>query len=846
VRHGLRIEPGSLRLFAEHIALLPGKKLGQLASAAGVMPARRQLDGNYDRIASLAPAGRRQVFDLTEPLTSSFIANGLVVHNCSEYMFLDNTACNLASLNVLTFFDPETLRFDIEGYKHAIRLWTIVLEISVLMASFPSEEIAKLSYRYRTLGLGYANLGAMLMQSGIPYDSPRGRAICAALTAILTGESYAASAEMARELGAFAGYEENKPDMLRVIRNHRRAAYDVANNPNGRRGLGDYETLDIKPVGMDPGQFADNHPLASLNLMKSAQECWDRALFLGEKFGYRNAQTTVIAPTGTIGLLMDCDTTGVEPDFALVKFKKLAGGGYFKIANQSLRPALANLGYTAEQIHEILRYVMGTLTLHDAPHVNYQSLKQAGFTVAELDAIEESLPAQFEISFAFSPWSLNKATLARLNIPEATWQAPGFNLLQHFGFNKRQINEANDAVCGRGTVEGAPHLKAEHYPVFDCANKCGKIGLRYIAVEGHIRMMAASQPFITGAISKTINLPNDATIEEIKSSYFLSWKLGLKANALYRDGSKLSQPLNVKSDEELDSTEEEDEEDVEAARKEVAQEVVNAAAALFTRPTISDNLAPAHTHIVEKIVERIVERPLRRRLPDTRNATTHKFDVAGHEGYITVGLYNDGSPGEIFIRMAKEGSTIGGLMDTIATLVSVSLQYGVPVESLVRKFEHVRFEPSGMTRNAEIPFAKSLVDYIFRWLAMEFVGGYRAANAPKRESRAVETGGEAPEEKSPEPAPEKKGGNGHGPRIEPDTARSFAYSEQEMKTDAAAPHADSGTGSNLRLAIVADPLSRQSSELQADAPACDVCGSITVRSGTCYKCLNCGNSMGCS
>ncbi|MGD0541342.1 MAG: hypothetical protein ABSB33_07485, partial [Tepidisphaeraceae bacterium] len=842
-RHGLRIDPGSVRAFARHVGLLPGKKLQQLNSANELAPANR---GNFDRVQSLTRQGRRQVFDLTEPVTHSFIANGLVVHNCSEYMFLDNTACNLASLNVLTFFDPETLHFDIEGYKHAIRLWTIVLEISVLMASFPSEEIAKLSYRFRTLGLGYANLGAMLMQAGIPYDSPSGRAICAALTAILTGESYAASAEMARELGAFPGYEENKTEMLRVIRNHRRAAYDVADNPAGRRGIGDYESLEIKPVGIDAAQFAENHPLASTALLKSAQECWDRALLLGERFGYRNAQTTVIAPTGTIGLLMDCDTTGVEPDFALVKFKKLAGGGYFKIANQSLRPALVNLGYSAEQIHEILKYVMGTLSLHEAPHLNYQSLKQMGFTTQELDAIEESLPSQFEIAFAFSPRTIGKKTLERLNIPEATWQGSDFNLLQHLGFTKRQIAEANDVVCGRGAVEGAPHLNPEHYPVFDCANRCGRHGQRFIAVEGHIRMMAAAQPFITGAISKTINVPNEATLDEIKSSYYLSWKLGLKANALYRDGSKLSQPLNSKSDQNADAVEDEeddDEEGVEAARQEVAAEVALAANALFSaKPTSSDNLAAAHTHVVEKIVERIVERPLRRRLPDTRNATTHKFDVGGHEGYITVGLYVDGSPGEIFIRMAKEGSTIGGLMDTIATLVSVSLQYGVPVESLVRKFEHVRFEPSGMSRNPEIPFAKSLVDYIFRWLAMEFVHGYRAANAPKREPRPLPAEAE-PVAESP---PAKKGGNGHGPRIEPDSARPFAYSEQEMKAEKPAGIAEATGGANLRLAIVSDPLSRQSSELQADAPACDVCGSITVRNGTCYKCLNCGNSMGCS
>jgi ribonucleoside-diphosphate reductase alpha chain len=709
------------------------------------------------------------------------------------------------------------------------------------MASFPSEPIARLSYEFRTLGLGYANLGAMLMQAGIPYDSDKGRAICAAITAVLTGESYLASAEMAGELGAFPGYAKNQHEMLRVIRNHRRAAYDVTGNPASRRTLGDYETLDIKPVGIDAQQFSDFDPLAGTALLSAARQCWDRALHLGEKHGYRNAQTTVIAPTGTIGLLMDCDTTGVEPDFALVKFKKLAGGGYFKIANQSLRPALVNLGYPAEQIHDILRHVLGSLTLHDAPHVNFERLRALGFTKEELETIEQSLPAQFEISFAFSPWTIGEKTLARLNVPAATWQAPGFNLLRHLGFTRKQIDEANDAVCGRGTVEGAPHLRPEHYAVFDCANKCGRDGKRFIHVEGHIRMMAAAQPFISGAISKTINLPNEATVEEIKNSYHLSWQLGLKANALYRDGSKLSQPLNSKSDVDLEEEEHENPENAEAAKEEVADQTA-AAAAQLAKATTSDNLSPAAPQTIEKIIERIVERPLRRRLPDTRKALTHKFDVAGHEGYITVGLYQDGSPGEVFITMAKEGSTIGGLMDCIATLVSVSLQYGVPVESLVRKFEHVRFEPSGMTRNSDIPFAKSLVDYIFRWLAMEFVPGYRAANAPQRDTR--------PEMRDVAP-PATKDGNGHGPRSMPDDARPFTYTESEQKAahaarlsaEAAAP---APGGVHLRLAVVADAISQQGSGMQADAPACDVCGSITVRSGMCYKCLNCGNSMGCS
>jgi ribonucleoside-diphosphate reductase alpha chain len=882
----LRVLTSSLRAFGKHIGLLPGKKAEQLAQAMEFAIGQSTdsnpwtLNGNWDRVAALVHKGTEQVFDLTEPLTSSFIANGLTVHNCSEYMFLDDTACNLASLNVLTFFDAETRRFDIESFKHGVRLWTIVLEISVLMASFPSEEIAHLSYRYRTLGLGYANLGAMLMQAGVPYDSEKGRAICAAITSILTGESYACSADMAGELGPFPGYHENRGDMLRVIRNHRRAANGASDaplfdsrestthgsnqdalHPGYRNGEGrlqnaeEYEGLQIAPVAIDASQFVAGDPLATAEMLSAARECWDRALHHGEMHGYRNAQATVIAPTGTIGLLMDCDTTGVEPDFALVKFKKLAGGGYFKIANQSLRPALVNLGYSPEQINEILRYVMGSLNLSDSPHINRTTLKSRGFADEEIDRIEESLPGVFELGFAFSPWSLGAEIMKRLDIPESESSQPNFNMLRRLGFTKKQIDAANDAICGRGTVEEAPHLKEEHYPVFDCANKCGKIGKRFIAAEGHIRMMAAAQPFISGAISKTINLPNEATIEEIARSYQLSWQLGLKANALYRDGSKLSQPLNVKSDEELDKVEEDDEENVNAAREEIATAAASTAAKAHGPAVglVGDNVEPAHTNIVEKVIERIVERPLRRRLPDTRNAITHKFDVAGHEGYITAGLYEDGQPGEVFITMAKEGSTIGGLMDAVATLVSVSLQYGVPVESLVRKFEHVRFEPSGMTRNPEIPIAKSLVDYIFRWLAMEFVPGYRATYAPKRvkpeegtrdrstgsrqdqAARRSTVSGVEPqgEEEDGEEAAGPKNGNGHS-RPNADVPVSAKTQNLELRTQ------------NSRLSMAADPLSQQGADMQSDAPACDVCGSITVRSGTCYKCLNCGNSMGCS
>ncbi len=824
-----------------------------------------------DRMASLISQGSQPVFDLTEPATHSFIANGLSVHNCSEYMFLDDTACNLASLNVLQFFDSTTGTFDMDAYRHGIRLWTIVLEISVLMASFPSEEIAKLSYKFRTLGLGYANLGAMLMQAGIPYDSDAGRAVCAALSSVMTGESYATSAEMAGELGAFPGYAENKDHMLRVIRNHRRAAYGAATS-------GAYESLTIKPVEIDAKEFSPSQRLVNNDLLAAARDCWDRALALGQRNGYRNAQTTVIAPTGTIGLLMDCDTTGVEPDFALVKFKKLAGGGYFKIANQSLEPALANLGYNSQEIKDILDFVLGTMSLATSPHINRASLKLAGLTDAELDKVEKSLPGMFELSFAFSPWTLGAECMKRLEIPESEYSGPTFSLLKRLGFSKRQIEAAGTIICGTGTVESAPHLKVTHYPVFDCANKCGKSGKRFIAAEGHIRMMAAAQPFISGAISKTINLPNEATVDEVKQSYLLSWELGLKANALYRDGSKLSQPLNVKSDTDLeDKSDAEDEANVAAALEDLAVDAAKAADALGTlaasRKVMSDNLSnptPEHTRVVERIVERVVERPLRRRLPDTRRAVTHKFDVQNHEGYITVGLYEDGSPGEVFITMAKEGSTIGGLMDTIATLVSVSLQYGVPVESLVRKFEHVRFEPSGMTRNPEIPMAKSLVDYIFRFLAMEFVPGYRLDNAPRRSRE------ESAAEVTDDPAAADSLSAGERAALmnlgtnfvespsagSGGTPTSSASPEAQPRTPiTAVGTATNGNGNHhgqapkpvmqtslgkKQLAKAANPLNQQGSDMQSDAPACDVCGSITVRSGTCYKCLNCGNSMGCS
>jgi ribonucleoside-diphosphate reductase alpha chain len=694
----------------------------------------------------------------------------------------------------------------------------------------------------------------MLMQAGIPYDSDEGRAVTAVVTAILTGRAYAASAELARQLGPFAAFEENRESMLRVIRNHHRAASGAA------RDSGEYEELPVKPLPIDHELFRDGRVnLANAHdLLVRAMLAWDEALLLGEKFGFRNAQTTAIAPTGTIGLLMDCDTTGVEPDFALTKFKKLAGGGYFKIANQSLRPALRTLGYDEKQGDEIFTYVMGTLSL-DVPmpaegetdtRTFRDFLIDHGYNSEELVELENQLPTVFELSLAFTAWSMPPRVLEALGIDvETAREARSFDGLRALGLSHRQVLALDRAICGTQTVEGAPHLQHEHLPVFDCANKCGRIGRRFIATDGHIRMMAAAQPFISGAISKTINLPAESTVADIADAYRLSWELGLKANALYRDGSKLSQPLNARSG--SDADEEADSEDLPP----------DEAPSLETMPVPAADVEPAAE--AERVVERIVDRPLRRRLPDTRASITHRFNVSGHEGYLTVGLYENGSPGELFITMAKEGSTIGGLMDCLGTAISVALQYGVPVESLVKKFAHQRFEPMGMTTNSNIPFAKSLVDYIFRWLGMEFVEGYREANAPKRPSddaptsrlkptpatdqRRADVGATEPAAGGPPPpngAPESD----DEPPAAQDHGRSVALA-REARRLLAPPATDRiplARTDPARRNTAISALERSNAALMGDAPACDTCGAITIRNGTCYKCMNCGNSMGCS
>ncbi len=602
---------------------------------------------------------------------------------CSEYMFLDDTACNLASMNLLTFFKAG--RFDADAYMHASRLWTITLEISVMMAQFPSKEIAQLSYDFRTLGLGYANIGGLLMNMGLGYDSREGRALCGALTAIMTGVAYATSAEMARELGAFPGHARNADHMLRVIRNHRNAAYGKKTG---------YDGLNVAPVALDLSGCPD------ATLVELAKMAWDEALALGEAHGYRNAQTTVIAPTGTIGLVMDCDTTGIEPDFALVKFKKLAGGGYFKIINQSVPAALEKLGYSTSQVAEIIAYAVGHGSIGNCPGINTTALIGHGFGAREIEKIEGALPSAFDIRFVFNQWTLGEDFCAKtLGIPSEKLTDPSFDLLQHLGFTKAQVQAANDHIVGTMTLEGAPFLRKEHYSVFDCANPCGKIGKRFLSVESHIHMMAAAQSFISGAISKTINMPNNATIVDALAAYELSWSLGIKANALYRDGSKLSQPLAsalVADDEE-------------------AEEI------------LATGSAPEKaTMLAEKIVERIIYKEIirtnREKLPERRKGYTQKAIVGGHKVYLRTGEYGDGRLGEIFIDMHKEGAGFRAMMNNFAIAISVGLQYGVPLDEYVEAFTFTRFEPAGMVQgNDSVKNATSILDYIFRELAISYL-----------------------------------------------------------------------------------------------------------------------------
>jgi ribonucleoside-diphosphate reductase alpha chain len=696
---------------------------------------------------------------------------------CSEYMFLDDTACNLASLNLLKFFDAEKNEFNINAYRYAVRLWTITLEISVLMAQFPSYEIAQRSYEYRTLGLGYANLGTLLMVLGIPYDSEEGRTIAAALISILTGASYETSAEMANRFGAFARYEHNKEDMLRVVRNHLRAAYDAPKS--------EYEKLEVKPVGIKK-KYCPNY------LYEASCKAWDQALEKGSKHGFRNAQVSVVAPTGTIGLLMDCDTTGVEPDFALVKFKKLAGGGYMKIINQSVPAALKKLGYSTDQTQSIINYVVGKGALKEAPAINWESLKEKGLKENEIEKIEQGIKNVFDINMAFNKHVIGEKALERLGIKANTYNNPNFNFLKEIGFTDDEIEAANECICGTMTIEGAPEIKEEHLPVFDCANRCGKKGKRFIHYIGHIKMLGAVQPFVTGSISKTINMPNEVEVNDVLEAYKLSWQLGLKSNAIYRDGSKLSQPLSTSS---------------EKGKKKVSEP--------------------------EKEVQ-IISKPLRRRLSAERQSITHKFSIAGHEGYFTVGLYDDSTPGEFFIKMSKEGSTLSGIMDSLALSISLNLQYGVPLEVLISKFTHSRFEPSGMTSNSEIPMVKSIMDYIGRWLAIKFM--------PKEEAKKYHNS-DLIERAYNEGTMSEKG-------VMPFIKNRITLSEPKLKsTQSEILENPIPVKAQASKAVVGGEVKTYTTPQafqNEDAPMCHNCGSVMIRNGSCYKCLDCGETSGCS
>ena len=728
---------------------------------------------------------------------------------CSEYMFLDDTACNLASLNLIKFYDQDTKVFNIDAFRHAVRLWTMVLEISVLMAQFPSKTIARLSYDFRTLGLGYANIATVLMRMGIPYASEEAYAITGAITSILCGESYATSAEMAKVLGSFSKYEKNKKHMLRVIRNHRRAAYNSDN--------GEYEGLSVTPQGINPN-------FCPQNLLKAAREAWDLALKWGEEYGYRNAQVTVIAPTGTIGLLMDCDTTGIEPDFALVKFKKLVGGGYFKIVNQSLKPALETLGYRPSQVEDIVNYVRGHATLTGCPHINANSLSQKGFTDKEILAVEAQLAGVFELKFAFNRFSLGEDFCRTvLGLSNNELNDLDFDMLLALGFTKEQIEDANAYVCGTMTIEGAPHLKKEHYPVFDCANRCGKKGKRFIPYKGHLRMMASAQPFISGSISKTINMPEESTVGDIKRAYMESWELMLKCNAIYRDSSKLSQPLSTISTEGL-------------------------YADLFNFAGLEDIDETVGPERVNQVIERIVERPMRRKLPEERHSITHKFSISGHEGYITVGLYSDGRPGEIFIKMSKEGSTLSGIMDALALSISMNLQYGVPLEVLVSKFCHSRFEPGGMTGNRDIPMVKSIMDYIGRWLALKFLSRETAKKYHNADlvDRAYSEGTSLILPRVPVEHGADGGVNSQPVMFE----RAHQPPKIVQSPLATAQETDSAEMKEFQM-VSAEAFAKMQKDKalflnNEDAAVCSVCGAVMVRNGSCYKCLDCGETSGCS
>jgi ribonucleoside-diphosphate reductase alpha chain len=747
---------------------------------------------------------------------------------CSEYMFLDDTACNLASLNLMRF-RQEDGSVDTGALEHASRLWTIVLEISVMMAQYPSRRIAELSYRYRTLGLGYANLGALLMARGLSYDSAAGRAIAGAITAIMTGTAYATSADMAASMGAFPGFAPNRAAMLRVIHNHRRAAYGHATG---------YNSLATLPVALDTAH-------CPADLVVAAKTAWDQALALGEKHGYRNAQVSVIAPTGTIGLVMDCDTTGIEPDFALVKFKKLAGGGYFKIINQTVPLALATLGYDEATAARIVDHAVGHATLKGAPAINHETLAARGFDKAALDRVEKALPTAFDIRFAFSRYTLGDDFCREvMGLDESELADPQLDLLARLGFSRADIAQANIHACGTMSIEGAPGLKREHLAVFDCANPCGRDGTRYLSAESHIRMMAAAQPFISGAISKTINMPNAATVDDCRKAYELSWKLGLKANALYRDGSKLSQPLSAMA---------------------IGDDVA-------ANDDLMDMTPAARTPIIaERIVERIVEREVargRERLPQRRKGYTQKANVGGHKVYLRTGEYEDGRVGEIFLDMHKEGAAFRSVMNNFAIAISIGLQYGVPLDEFVDAFTFTRFEPSGMVEgNDAIKMSTSILDYVFRELAISYLGRTDLSHVEQADLRPDGVGRGLVEDGLPAAGSDAAQAAADAVSriasvgymrsnlyvLNGRTAGSVAIAEEALAA-ASAPHGLTD-GPAVATAPIAGAAvvgvatgSAYTARLKGfEGDACPECGNFTmVRNGTCLKCTTCGGTTGCS
>ena len=744
---------------------------------------------------------------------------------CSEYMFLDDTACNLASINLMQFYRlglKQKRDFDLEHYIHVIKLTTLTLEIAVYMSQLPSKELARGTYDFRTLGLGYANIGGLLMAMGLSYDSKEGRSLTAALTAIMTGVSYRTSAQMAKEHGPFPKYKENAQDMLRVMRNHRLAAHGATDG---------YEKLEIHPVPL----LKEECPLPALAL--AAEQIWDEVIVLGKQYGFLNAQTTVIAPTGTIGLVMDCDTTGIEPDFALVKFKTLAGGGYFKIINQMVPKALTTLGYTKQEQKDIIIYATGHGTLQNAPIISFDALRKKGFAEEQLEKLERALKTAFDIKFAFNKWTLGEAFCKEtLKIPEVELNNPNFDMLTYLGFSKKEVEEANTYCCGAMTLEGAPHLKEEHLPVFDCANPCGRTGKRFLSAESHIRMMAAAQPFISGSISKTINMPNTATIKDCEKAYYLSWKLGLKSNALYRDGSKLSQPLNS-------SFFSEDEEEASAA----------------IEAHLKETQSQETMQVVEKIVERVIRETERRSLPPRRKGYTQKASVGGHKVYLRTGEYEDGTLGEIFIDMHKEGAAFRSLMNNFAMAISIGLQYGVPLEEYVEAFTFTRFEPAGAVRgNDAIKIATSILDYIFRELAVSYLGRSDLSHVdltdltPDSIGKGSNTGAPVV---SQVPV-EAQVGNGYM------RSKLYVYRGGKNKESAepismmataesAGAHPLAGSMATSTLAFQSNTTRTQKmkeARMQGfGGDACGECGNFTlVRNGTCLKCNTCGSTSGCS